>query len=58
MVLAIRDQATEERGQELKEAVPLPTETVARLEAAALNRADTVGVLAWWVLCLAYGGLR
>ena len=32
LVLAIRDQATEERGAELKEAVPLPMSTLAALE--------------------------
>ena len=58
LLLALRDQAIEERGSELKEAVPLPMATLAALEGIALNRADTVGALAWWVLCMVYGSLR
>jgi hypothetical protein len=43
LVLALRDQASEERGSELKEAVPLPMATLAAL---ALSTAQSLQVAA------------
>ena len=59
---ALADKVHEEKGKELKEAVPVPVKLVVALEVLLplliKSRADAAAITVWWVLILIYGSLR
>ena len=59
LVRAIEDKVIEARGQEVKEAAPLPEKVLQNMEKLVLEGAGTPKVIfAWWVLCMVYASLR
>ena len=62
LVKALQDQVVEQRGREIREAVPVPFGAIAALE-LALHEWDNAGrhtdvVVAWWVLCMVWSSMR
>ena len=59
---ALMDKVHEEKGKELKEAIPVPVKLVVALEVLLpiliKQKKDAAAVMVWWVLILIYGSLR
>ena len=61
-ISAVQKKVFDDRGKELREAVPIPAPMVAMLESALLHmikvQSDPAAVFIWWVLVLIYASLR